>query len=84
MPSVSILAPADKSQITRTTEPRYNPLAEGRRCGHCGQQDGWIRIEYGPIVGGWFCQCSPLPEITPIPEEMRHTCGVQCVLGGVA
>jgi hypothetical protein len=69
---------------TRAAYSVYDPNLDRRRCDHCGQRDGWTRIEHGPIVGGWFCQCSPLPEITAVPETMRHTCTVACALAGVA
>jgi|SoiMethySBSTD1v2_1073268.scaffolds.fasta_scaffold1843807_2 hypothetical protein len=72
MPSVSILAPADKPQITRTTEPQYNALAEARRCSTCGRRDHWQRL----LDGGWYC-CSPLAPRTHQPE-MAHTCTPVC------
>jgi hypothetical protein len=75
--------------ITRPTTPQladpvYSPLDDRRRCAHCSRRDGWIRIEDGPIVGGWICACSDLPEIKHDPRELRHVCTVACAIGGAA
>ena len=84
MSSVSILHAPDKPQITRRIEAVYNPLTDRRPCGHCGSRTDWQRLEWGDNPGGWFCTCSPLPEISTVPGEMKHTCTVACALAGVA
>jgi hypothetical protein len=71
-------------RITRAAEAIYNPMLAGRRCGHCNQRDRWIRIEFGPIPGGWICTCSDLPEIKHNPRELRHICTFAYALAGVA
>ena len=81
MSSVSSLPVPGKSG---TTQPVYDPNLANRRCPHCGQRDHWLRLEWGDTPGGWFCACSPLPDTTITPSEMRHVCTIQCAVGGAA
>jgi hypothetical protein len=78
------LAAHPPPRITRTTEAIYNPLLAGRRCGHCNARDRWVRLEFGPVPGGWICACSDLPEIKHDPRELRHVCTFACAIGGAA
>lgn len=84
MSSVLSLAPVRKSQIPRVTEPRYNPNADRRRCGHCGQRDQWVRLEWSKNPGGWYCQCVGVPDTKPDATELRHVCTFACAIGGAA
>ncbi len=60
----------------------YNPLLSGRKCGSCGQRDGWRRMLRSTNPGGWVC-CGWVEEPVACHSDLAHVCTAMC-LGGVA